>query len=157
VQPNDFILVRHTAMPKSRKDNVLFHDVLPNVESPERIRSEELELDPGIYLHRENSAFHLFFLLNGKWQIARVHHYSPKLMACGRRFVADIDHVAGNFHPKDSLESLPVRRISAQGKLIHITLGQRSAELGTDSIWLRPVLLDGNERYICYGATESND
>jgi hypothetical protein len=92
-----------------------------------------------------------FSLDNGERWVT-VHHFSPRLLVLGRRFVADMSSEPSDPAPVVSGETVLLEEVTCLGRLVLLKLSGKSEIMGgCRRVWLRPVLLDGVERYLFYG------
>ncbi|MFH1699166.1 MAG: hypothetical protein ABIE07_01150 [Candidatus Zixiibacteriota bacterium] len=83
---------------------------------------------------------------------ALVYYYSQRLINQKRKFIADVKITRAA--KKDNIRGDEIRLSSATlaGKLIRLKLMDKTKLFGDCQIlWLRPVLIDGEERYLFYG------
>lgn len=139
-----------TGATDSAKSGILW-DILPGAEAhavPEGYNRTVGRL----YYRQGESSLTLSFSDNGVVHSIVVHHFTPRLFAMNRRFVAD--HRSARAVGSVCLDgdSVPLNSIRSQGKLILLRLAESTSLFGTAAaIWLRPILLDGEERYLFHG------
>jgi len=82
---------------------------------------------------------------------ATVYNFSPKLFGMGRRFIADVKPDRDQIFKRPDSRSVRLHSVTSSGKLILIRLKEPSPAFGNISgLWLRPVLINGVERYLFY-------
>ncbi|MDD4050775.1 MAG: hypothetical protein PHR28_02595 [candidate division Zixibacteria bacterium] len=117
------------------------------VESSLAVRSAgQLVISPGA------DSMMLRFPLDNVERCLTVHHFSPRLFALGRRFVADMSSEQTSPKRMTAGEAVPLEAVTCLGRLILLRLSGNNAVMGDcRRLWIRPVLLDGVERYLFYG------
>jgi hypothetical protein len=95
----------------------------------------------------------LFFRENNRRRSVTIHNFSAELFRRGRRFIADMSGYQGRLRIKTGGQAVSIQSITRSGKLIFIQLSEKSSVFGDISgLWLRPVLIDGMERYMFYAS-----
>lgn len=80
-----------------------------------------------------------------------VHHFSKKLFGKGRRFIADVGQLKTALPHRGGGDAIRLRSFLRQGGLISFSPGKGSPLFdGAVRVILRPVLIDGRERYLFY-------
>lgn len=146
---NEGMVVLARVSGKSDRISSIF-DILPGT-SPELI--DEYRTGPkqtGIRLLRDGKNLLLYFSIDDKTHQATIHHFNRQLFSRGRRFIADIS--IPEVEPVGCLgESVPVKSITETNGLYVFRLQRPAPGFGALSgLVLRPVLIDGVERYLCY-------
>jgi hypothetical protein len=96
----------------------------------------------------------LRFSLDGSPRRLVVHHFSPRLLKLGRRFVADFAAEDDPVSTGRATNTAALETAIHNGRLIMLKMSGAGAVLGEQRrLWIRPVLLDGAERYLVYGET----
>jgi len=82
------------------------------------------------------------------WQTATIHHFSLRLFARGRRFIADSEESADYPIGPAGGESTLLETITRMGRLTHIRICELHSLFGQSrDLWLRPVLIDGRNGF----------
>jgi hypothetical protein len=115
---------------------------------PARYRRNQLEIRAG------EETTELRFSLDGSPRRLVVHHFSPRLLKLGRRFVADFAAEDDPVSTGRATNTAALETAIHNGRLIMLKMSGAGAVLGEQRrLWIRPVLLDGAERYLVYGET----
>lgn len=94
----------------------------------------------------------LRFALNGSPRRLLVHHFSSRLLKLGRRFIADFAGDDASTPPGAATQKAALETAVQAGRLIMLKVSGAGLTLGgRRRLWIRPVLLDGMERYLFYG------
>jgi hypothetical protein len=116
--------------------------------SPSDFREDRLEISTG------PESIELCFPLDDTRRRLIIHHFSSRLLGLGRRFVADFAPDQEPTAPGKTAQTASLEAVVRSGRLIMLRLSDNSAALGNHRrLWIRPVLLDGVERYLFYGET----
>jgi hypothetical protein len=136
----------------------VFHDLCPGITDLEQfhVGTEDHEAK-FLYLHQDDMSLQLLFRIDNTWRKVTVYHFSKQLMNRGRRFVADMGRLPDYLPLYRGFDRLPLRTVTASGKLVRLILEKGKQHIGTDTIWLRPILLDSRERYLCCGEKTIDD
>jgi hypothetical protein len=85
------------------------------------------------------------------WCTLTIHHFSSRLFQNGRRFIADLRADGSNLFRDGETDSIGVKSVRHLGKALLIRPWRRSQVFGSvRGLWLRPSLIDGEERYLFY-------
>lgn len=134
-------------------------DLLPGYDR------DEIELMSGAsarssgFFYCDNSDDRLTIVMEAEKERLKivVHHFTEKLFGKGRRFIADVGQLNTDISRHASGQSVPLRSFIRQGGLISFSPGKGYAPFeGRLRIILRPVLIDGKQRYLFY-ADRLND
>ncbi len=112
---------------------------------------DALPVTETLALHHGKDRLTLIFKRNGGRTVATIYHFSPKLLGLGRRFVADFetDKIFRESH--QDFQAVPLKSVAQHGKLICLRPVSKNVLLGNAvALWFRPVLIDGQERYLFY-------
>jgi len=94
----------------------------------------------------------LRFALNGSPRRLLVHHFSSRLLNLGRCFIADFAGDDTSTPPGTATQKTALETAVQTGRLIMLKVSGAGLTLGGQRrLWIRPVLLDGMERYLFYG------
>ncbi len=153
------LLDRHPEIGHKRRKRWVLTDILPgsdsiNITTPEATHDTE---NRHLYVDLNESRLRLFIEEENHWLAVTIYHFSPRLFARGRRFIADIAPEKAYFIDQPSGQPISARSINFAGKLIHIRPAETSSLFSDKSdLWLRPVLIDGVERYLFYGGASAD-
>ena len=159
VEENAVILVDSEELASKNKNHITpLVDIIPGrtarlvVSSGPAISPTEAALHMG----QGDDCLRLMFRHEAAWQIATIHHFSPRLFARGRRFIADSEESADYPIGPAGGESTLLETITRMGRLTHIRICELHSLFGQSrDLWLRPVLIDGRERFLFYGSGPS--
>jgi len=146
------LLSRMTGNIKDDKNGYALVDLLPGTGWTGVAHAEDTfsSSNNSLFWSRTGECLTLYFREKSQWQQVRVHHFSPRLFGMNRRFIADLNACDGNCSNNIST-AVPLKTIVRSGKLLFMCLTNRSALFGDISeMLLRPVLIDGEERYLFY-------
>lgn len=130
------------------------YDILPGLKSERICAVPKMTPDEGLYMQviRNGDRLRLCFPESDRQRSVILHHYSIRLFEKGRRFIADLLPEEGDQRTLPKGELIPLKAVTRSGNLILIRLKEISPVFGDKSeLWLRPVLIDGRERYLFYG------
>jgi hypothetical protein len=153
------VLLQGTGAEGNSRGSLSIIDILPGigrndikVESSLAVRSAgRLEISTGV------DSMLLHFPLDNVMRHLTIHHFSPRLFALGRRFVADMSSEQPSPMPVTQGETVSLEAVMCLGRLILLRLTGNNAVMGDHRrLWIRPVLLDGVERYLFYGERVSD-
>jgi len=129
-------------------------DILPGLKKNRIFESREATSDNDLNLHvvRDGNRLRLFFPESNHRRAITLYHFSTKLFEKGRRFIGDVLPEDHNFQAPPAGESIPLKTVTCARNLILLRLNETSPVFGNRSeLWLRPVIIDGRERYLFYG------
>ncbi|MEE9442868.1 MAG: hypothetical protein V3V99_09405 [candidate division Zixibacteria bacterium] len=85
---------------------------------------------------------------------ALIYYYSQRLLNQKRKFIADLKITRAANKENIRGEEIRLSSVTAAGKLIRLKLADKTRLFGDcQTLWLRPVLIDGEERYLFYGGS----
>lgn len=104
-----------------------------------------------LYLAESDNRLILCFKLDKRWHKIIVYHFSPRLFRLGRRFIATLDTDGDIPATRFSMQQAQLKSVSRTGRLMLIRLTPGLSLFDdTTGLWLRPVLIDGQERFLFY-------
>ncbi len=114
------------------------------------------EVDPGeLRVLRNGNQLGLYFQEGEEWQSATVHHFSERLFRRRRRFITDIVAVKESIETGSADEIISLKSIARSGGMILLRPAKSSAAFGSAmGLWLRPILIDGEERFLFHADDE---
>ncbi|MCK5125673.1 MAG: hypothetical protein KAR42_05415 [candidate division Zixibacteria bacterium] len=128
------------------------YDILPGTESVDIATTDLQNVSPNsesIFIYGRGLNLKIIFQRDGVFHEATVHCFQQKLFEEGRRFVADVKEI--NHYTTAGTTEIPVQTIYVSGGIISFNLKHTNKE--QDDILgfhLRPVIIDGDERYLFY-------
>jgi hypothetical protein len=128
-------------------------DILPGDEKGRIQLSDDHHPDSAdsMYIIPDRDRTDLILSFDNHWHRVTIHHFSAHLFRRGRRFIADIYPCDEPFGICNSGNELPLKSVVRAGKMVLICPAQISSPFGEVSrIWLRPILIDGVERFLFY-------
>ena len=153
------LLDRHPEVGHKRRKKWVLADLLPGSETDDLASSEAAQTTASsdLYVDLKDNRLGMFIREENHWLAVTIHHFSPRLFARGRRFIADVASEKAYFIDCPSGQAISVLSVNRDGKLIHIRPAETSSLFNNmASLWLRPVLIDGVERFLFYGCTDAD-
>jgi|GEM_PF-1646907 len=106
---------------------------------------------PKLHIKSDGNRLALLFPIGGAWHQAIIHHFSARLFGSGRRFVADVTPIDLDHAKIKADRTLTLKTVVRHGQLILLRQAKRDILFGdAPGLWLRPALIDGEERYLFY-------
>lgn len=137
----------------TRKPAWMLVDLVPGGQSL-RIAGHGTAMSPPVfrlYVTGQGDQLRLYYRHEDGWQSVAVHHFSTALLLRGRRFIADVNTCEKSDAHLEGKRSVPLRSLARVGKLVHLQIAGTVPPFGDAAgLWLRPVLIDGEERYLFY-------
>jgi hypothetical protein len=128
-------------------------DLLPGTESIDIAAITKCDDNEGekLYMAESDNRLILCFKSDRRWHRIIVYHFSAHLFRLGRRFIAALDTDGDIPGMRSSMQRAQLKSVSRTGRLMLIRLTRGSSVFGdTSGLWLRPVLIDGQERFLFY-------
>jgi hypothetical protein len=153
IMKGEIILVTGEGWKGNRKDKpVKVIDVVPGLEPTEIDIDGNQAAAEALFILNNNDRLELFFKNENHWHKIAVYHYSKHMFKKGRRFIATLDtgiQTVGISFKQAAIVNL--YNLIRTGKLMHLKIEKdESYFCGLCDLWLRPVLIDGQEKYLFY-------
>lgn len=154
LEPGTIVLVTQSeTSTNSRRASWSLVDIFPGCDSSNIVLSscEVANKNDRLFCNHDGDLMRICFQEKKHWRAISVYHFSPKLFGIGRRFIADMTSEDALFGGYSDGEAISLQSVTRSGKLILLRLAETSTAFGDIvGMWLRPVLIDGVERYLFY-------
>jgi hypothetical protein len=125
---------------------------MPGSAAADIVAPDSVKMPPPLMLmRREPQCLHMLLQDSSHWLNIRVHHFTRALFDRGRRFVADAKPVETIALDDMNWQEIRLKGITRSSGLLRLTFAEQANPFGEcAAVWLRPVILDGEERYLLY-------
>lgn len=151
LEPGTVVLLQGISSNGRKSPQVSLVDILPGGEAA-RVRmidSGRSSKPPVLSILSDQDRLLIFFGCDKKRYLARIHHFSSRLLEEGRRFIVDLETTDEELPPSSVGEQVALISITKTGGVFHLKpAGENSIFGKVTDLWFSPVLIDRKARHL---------